>query len=71
MKHKEDFLRQARGVVQKLGIHPLVLALGAVFCLFFPRFFLLADLGGGVWWVAKNIWFDPRRRGRGRGGRRS
>jgi hypothetical protein len=60
MKHVEKYLRQAREMLDNLGIHPLVLALGALFCLFFPRFFLLAAFGYAVYWIAKNIWLDPR-----------
>lgn len=61
MKHLEHMLRQVRELLDTLGIHPLILAAGVIFCLFFPRFFLLAAVGYGVFWVAKNIWFDPRR----------
>lgn len=63
MNRIEDILRQARANLRRLGIHPLALLLGALFCLFFPRFFLLAAFGYGAWWAAKNIWLDPRRRG--------
>jgi hypothetical protein len=70
MNQFDQFLRQTGGVINRLGIHPLALTLGALFCLFFPRFFLLAAFGYGVYWVAKNIRLDSRRRGGGRGRRR-
>jgi hypothetical protein len=31
---------------------------------------VLAALGYGIWWVARNIWFAPRGHGPRRGGRR-
>ena len=64
MKQAENLLRQARDSVRRLGIHPLILILGLLFCLFFPRFFLLAAFGYGVYWVAKNIGFPRQRDGR-------
>ena len=71
MEKFEQLLRQARDIMQKLGIHPLALAAGALFCLFFPRFFLLAAFGFGAYWVVKNIWMPSRQKGRetGRDGR--
>jgi hypothetical protein len=68
MNQFENILRQTRASLNRLGIHPLALLLGAVLCLFFPRLFILAALGYGAWWTAKNIWHDPRKRG-SRGGR--
>lgn len=63
MKKFEQLLRQARDIIQKLGIHPAVLGAGALFCLFFPRFFLLAAFGYGVYWVVRNIWLPSRQKG--------
>lgn len=68
--HVNQILNQVRSAVRRLGIHPLLLILAAVFCLFFPRFFVLAALGYGIWWVAKNIWFTPGGHGPRKGGRR-
>lgn len=62
MKHAENILRQVRNAVQRLGIHPLILALALVFCLFFPRFFLLAAFAYAVFWVIKNIGLPSRNR---------
>jgi hypothetical protein len=62
MKHVKKYLRQTREMLDSLDIHPLALVLGALFCLFFPRFFLLTAAGYAVYWVAKNIWLDPRRK---------
>ncbi|PKN43014.1 MAG: hypothetical protein CVU60_04290 [Deltaproteobacteria bacterium HGW-Deltaproteobacteria-18] len=70
MKQAENFLRQAQNMIRRLDIHPLVLIAGLLFCLFFPRFFLLAAFGFAAYWVVKNIGFPPRgrdgRKGRGR-----
>jgi hypothetical protein len=68
MKNAQNIFRQAQNAVQRLGIHPLILILGILFCLFFPRFFLLAAFAYAVYWVIKNIGFGPRTRG-GRKGR--
>lgn len=62
MKQAENLLRQVQAAVRRLGIHPLILALGVLFCLFFPRFFLLTAFAYGVFWVIKNIGFSPRGR---------
>jgi len=62
MRQVENLLRQVQNVVRRLGIHPLVLALAILFCLFFPRFFLLAAFAYAVFWVIKNIGFPPRGR---------
>lgn len=69
MRQAENVLRQIRNAFERLGIHPLVLAAGVLFCLFFPRFFLLAALAYGVYWVVKNIGFPSRGRSgcKGRG----
>ncbi|MDO9583205.1 MAG: hypothetical protein Q7J24_08835 [Desulfomicrobium sp.] len=65
MRQAENLLRQAQNAVRRLGIHPLILALGILFCLFFPRFFLLAAFAYAAFWVIKNIGFTPRdRKGR-------
>lgn len=71
MEKFEHLLRQARDIMHKLGIHPLALAAGALFCLFFPRFFLLAAFGYGADWVVRNIVLPSRRQGgaKGRNGR--
>jgi hypothetical protein len=71
MKKFEQWRRQARDILDKLGIHPLALTAGAVFCLFFPRFFLLAAFGYGAYWVVRNIVLPSRRQGgaKGRNGR--
>ncbi|MBU4526189.1 MAG: hypothetical protein KUA37_09575 [Desulfomicrobium sp.] len=66
MRQAENLLRQVQNAVRRLGIHPLILALGILFCLFFPRFFLLAAFAYAVFWVIKNIGFPPR----GRNGRK-
>lgn len=70
MKQAENLLRQVQNIVRRLGIHPLILILGLLFCLFFPRFFLLAAFGYGIFWVVKNIGFTRQdregRKGRGR-----
>ncbi len=66
MKQAENLLRQAQNLIRRLGIHPLILILGLLFCLFFPRFFLLAAFGYAVYWVVKNIGFTRQ----GRGGRK-
>jgi len=66
MRQAENLLRQVQNVVRRLGIHPLILALGILFCLFFPRFFLLAAFAYAVFWVIKNIGFPSR----GRNGRK-
>lgn len=66
MRKAQNILRQAQNAVQRLGIHPLILIPGILFCLFFPRFFLLAAFAYAVFWVVKNIGFAPR----GRGGRK-
>jgi len=67
MKQAENLLRQAHSIIRRMGIHPLFLALGLLFCLFFPRFFLLAALGYAVLWVVRNVGFNPRSRdGKGR-----
>lgn len=63
MKEIDRFLQQARSIIQSLGINPWILAFGALFCLFFPRFFILAVFGYAVYWIAKNIWLDPKRKG--------
>jgi len=62
MRQAESLLRQVQNTVRRLGIHPLILALGILFCLFFPRQFLLAAFAYAVYWVIKNIGFPPRRR---------
>lgn len=63
MKHSDHFFRQAQSALKRIGVHPLLLALGVAFCIFFPRFFLLAAVGYGVYWTAKNIWFAPGGKG--------
>ena len=68
MKQAQNVLRQMQNAVRRLGIHPLVLILGILFCLFFPRFFLLAVFAS-FYWVVKNIGFPPHGRG-GRKGRK-
>jgi len=68
MKQAENILRQVQNSVRRLGIHPLILVTGLLFCLFFPRFFLLAAFGYAVYWVVKNIGFTRQDRG-GRKGR--
>ena len=70
MKEIDRFLQQARNIIQSLGINPLILAMGLLFCLFFPRFFILAAFGYAVYWIAKNIWLDPKRKGSRKGRRR-
>lgn len=70
MKKLEQFLRQTQNLLRNSGIHPLVMALGLLFCLFFPRFFFLAAFGYGIYWVAKNIWRDPRHNGSKKGRKR-
>lgn len=70
MKHAQNVLRQIRNAVRRLGIHPLVLIPGMLFCLFFPRFFLLAVFAFAVYWVLKNMGFAPRGRPGRRGGDR-
>ena len=70
MKQIEQFIQQARSIIQSLGINPLILAMGLLFCLFFPRFFILAAFGYAVYWIAKNIWLDPKRKGSRKGRRR-
>ncbi len=60
MKQFEHLLRQAQSLLRSLDIHPLSFAAGVLFCIFFPRFFLLALAAYGVYWVATNIWSDPR-----------
>lgn len=69
MRQAENLLRQVQSAIRRLGIHPLVLALALLFCLFFPRFFLLAAFAYAVYWVVKNIGFPSRRQGgcKGRG----
>jgi hypothetical protein len=62
MKQAENLLRQVQNAVRRLGIHPLILALGLLFCLFFPRFFLLAAFAYAAFWVIKNIGFASRGR---------
>ena len=69
MKQAQNVLRQMQNAVRRLGIHPLVLILGILFCLFFPRFFLLAVFAYAFYWVVKNIGFTPHGRG-GRKGRK-
>ncbi len=63
MKNIDHFWRQAQSILDRIGIPPLILALGVAFCVFFPRFFLLAAIGYGVFWAAKNIWFAPGGKG--------
>jgi hypothetical protein len=71
MKHAQNVLRQIQNAVRRLGIHPLVLILGMLFCLFFPRFFLLTVFAYAVYWVLKNVGFATRgRTGRRGGGRK-
>lgn len=59
--------RQLQQIVNALGIHPLVLIAGLLFCLFFPRFFLLAALACGVYWFVRNAWNGSASRQGGRG----
>lgn len=68
MRQAENLLRQIQNAVGRLGIHPLILAAGILFCLFFPRFFLLTAFAFAVYWVVKNIGL-PSRGGRGCKGR--
>lgn len=56
MKQLAQLLRQGQNVLRSLDIHPLSFAVGALFCIFFPRFFLLAAAAYGVYWLAKNVW---------------
>lgn len=70
MKYIDQLLRQVQWLLRSLDIHPLVFAAGAIFCIFFPRFFLLALFGFGAYWVARNVWVKPARRPRQGGKRR-
>lgn len=56
MYQLEQILQQVKELLAKLHLHPLVVTLGILFCVFFPRFFLLSAFGYGVYWVATNIW---------------
>ncbi len=57
----KHLLRQGQELLHSLGIHPLVFAAGLLFCLFFPRFFLLGAIALGTVWVLKNIGFRPKK----------
>jgi len=67
MKHAQNLLRQMQNAVRRLGIHPLFLIPGILFCLFFPRFFLLTVFVYAFYWVIKNIGFPSHGRSGGKG----
>ncbi len=69
MNQFEQLLRHIQTFLRALDIHPLSFAAGALFCIFFPRLFLLALAVYGIYWVATNAWNGPRpstRKGRGK-----
>lgn len=71
MNQFRQLLYQIQGILRSMGIHPLLFAVGALLCIFFPRFFLLALVGYGIYWIAQNFWTRPKSTGkRGRRSRR-
>lgn len=69
MRPVSQFFQQMQWMLRSLDIHPIVFAVGAVCCIFFPRFFLLALIGFGAYWLARNVLSRPAR-GPRRGARR-
>lgn len=64
MDQFKNIFRQAHSLLKSLEIPPLFLTAGILVCIFFPRFFLLAAAGYAVFWMVRNIWSDPLRRGK-------